>query len=294
MFSELINRVISKGNSEDLAKLENSISDFLESNHYFSVIEPFILGKGKRIRSILYFLNWNSDNSSLKKYKTAAMIEMIHFASILHDDVIDNNFSRRNGNSFLKEQGKRNSILFGDLLLVKAINELLKIHSDESLVKNFCMRECSAMAYGAVSERMLSDKSSLDDCLKVASLKTGALFKLSCFLGEYLSSGDFDKAKSAAIFGLCFGTIFQIQNDFDSYKSPIFSESEDFVQKNITSPILILRDFFDFDLERFFNSNQENYESIKQIIHSARFRNVTSGILKKLSQIVLSNEIFQV
>lgn len=286
MFSELISNVLSKRKDylEDLAELEKTIRDYLSTNEAFSILEPFILNKGKRIRSILYFINLGSEKTTVQKYKTIALIEIIHFASIMHDDVIDNNFLRRNGVSFLKEYGKKKSILFGDFLLVKAINELLRLHSKDNLVKNFCLREFSATAYGAVLEQMLSAKSSLQECLRVASLKTGTLFKLSCFLGKYLSSEDFKKAKQAAVHGLCFGTIFQIQNDIDSYKPEKCEDSEDYMQKNITLPLLILRDHFGFDISAFYDSSQEGYDEIKNFIFSHKFENIAKSYLSNLEE----------
>ena len=283
MFSELIGNILSKREeySKDLKALEENLLDFLKTDNQFSILRPFVINKGKRIRSILYFLNWKS-NALINKHKTIALIEMIHFASILHDDVVDENISRRSGFSFVKEYGKKKSILFGDFLLVKAIDELLRIHSQNEIVKNFCLRECSATAYGAVIEHLLNEKSSFQECLRVASLKTGSLFKLSCFLGRYLSTEDFETSKKTAICGLCFGTLFQFQNDIDSYKFESFKDSEDYMQKNITLPLIILRDNFKFDISKFHNSNQENYDEIRKLILSSEFSDVSKKLLSKL------------
>ena len=288
MFSKLINDVLSKRENfkAELLKLEETIDSFITGNEQFHILEPFVLNKGKRIRSILYFMNWAQEKSSNVKYKTIALIEMIHFASIMHDDVIDNNFFRRNTASFMQKYGMGKSVILGDFLLVKAIDELLKLYSGNEMAKNFCLHECSATAYGAVLERGLCENSSFDECLRVTSLKTAPLFKLACFLGKFLSTGDFESAKHSAVFGLCFGTLFQIQNDLDSYGSEYFENSEDFTQKNITLPLIILRDHFEFDISKFYASNQNGYDEIRKLLHTERFQAITYQLLSKFIRFV--------
>ena len=290
MYKHLINNALHKQTkyAKDLNCLENAIADFLGSNSTFRELTPFILNRGKRIRSILYFMHW--DNSAIihpdVKYKTIALIELIHFASILHDDVIDNNMVRRNSASFLSEYGAEKSIVHGDLLLVKAIDELLKLHHDNELVKNFCIRECSATAYGAILERNLTLNSSFQDCLRASALKTASLFKLCCFLSSLISSNDFELSKKSAIFGLCFGVLFQFQNDLDSYSSPDCRNSEDFMQKNITLPLIILRDKLHFDVSKFKSLEQIVYNEIQNLMHSPAFQKYAEEKLNKFSRIV--------
>lgn len=283
MFSEIINNILSKRDCflEDLKRLEKGISNFLETNNQLSILSKFAVNKGKRIRSILYFSNWEPNHTDKKKYKTIALLELIHYASIMHDDVVDDNDTRRNSDSFMGRYGRKKSIVLGDFLLVKAIDELLKLHDKNNLIKNACMRECSATAYGAALERSLTAESSLTDCLKATVLKTAPLFKLSCFLSKVISTNDFKVAKEAAMFGTCFGTIFQIQNDLDSYKHRSFKDSEDFVQKNITLPLIILRDHLGFNMSTFYISNQDAYDEIKRKISSEQFKVTLQKLLVK-------------
>ena len=292
MFSDIINRVLSKQveYSKELEILENYIKVFFESNAKLLHLSPFEFHKGKRIRSVLYFLNWqrSSSVSSEVKYKTIALIELIHFASILHDDVIDNNMTRRNASSFVKKYGHKNSIVFGDVLFVKAIKEFLQLHDQSSLVKNFCLKACTSTAYGALLERHLTINSSFQESLKMSILKTSSLFALSCFLGEYLSSNDFQKARTVAITGLCFGVLFQFQNDIQDYLEPNFEKSEDFMQKNITMPILLVRDFFHFDLSKFHSTDQQTYDEIKKLMHTPDFRVYAFDVLSKYRQRITS------
>lgn len=285
MFSHLINKILIKRNifKEEFIALEASLEKFIFKNNQFSILAPFVFNRGKRIRSILYFLNWDHSFNLMKseKYKTIALIELMHFASIIHDDVVDNNKNRRNGNSFMKEYGIKKSILFGDFALIKTVNEFITLHSENEFVKKLFLRECSATAYGAVLEQQLNQNSSFQDYIKVASLKTSPFFKLVCFLGKFLSTNDFETAKKAASWGVCFGILFQAQNDFDGYAPENFNESEDFIEKNITFPIIILRDEFGYDISKFYISNQENYMEIKNAVNSDEFKTVSKQYFNK-------------
>ena len=290
LFSDVINKVLGKQVEfpEELEILESYIKRFIEINTPLSQLSPFELHRGKRIRSILYFLNWARASSVSPeiispeiKYKTIALIELIHFASILHDDVIDNNMTRRNASSFVKKYGHKNSIVFGDVLFVKVIDEFLKLHNRNDLAKNFCLKACTSTAYGALLERQLTIYSSFQECLKSSILKTSSLFELSCFLGKYLSSNNFQQAKTAAIDGLCFGILFQFNNDINDYSAPNFEKSEDFMQKNITMPLLLVRDFFNFDLSKFYSTDQQTYDEIKNLMHTPDFQAYARNLLAK-------------
>lgn len=292
MFSDIINKVLSRqvDYSEELRVLEYYIKWLLELNARLSHLAPFAHHKGKRIRSILYFTNWEKFSSVSRetKYKTIALIELIHFASLLHDDVIDNNMTRRNASSFVQKYGHKSSIVFGDVLFVKVIDEFLKLHDNNNLVKNFCLKACASTAYGALLERHLTIDSSFQECLKMSALKTSSLFELSCFLGAYLSSNDFQKAKASAIAGLCFGILFQFHNDIKDYSAPSFEKSEDFMQKNITMPLLLLRDFFQFDLSKFNSTNQPTYDEIKKLMHTPEFQVYAFDVLSKYHKRITS------
>lgn len=280
--------MLSKQNefSEELETLERYLEDFLQINNQFLHLCPFETRRGKRIRSIFYFLNWQKDSTlpPVIKYKTIALIELMHFASILHDDVIDNNMTRRNANSFVNEYGRKLSIIFGDLLFVKVIDAFLKLHSNNKFIRDLCLKTCTSVAYGALLERNLTIYSTFQECLRASFLKTSPLFKLSCFLGKYLSSDNFQEAKISAIAGLCFGILFQFQNDINDYSAEYFEKSEDFVQKNITMPLLLIRDYFHFDLSSFLSNDQRTFNEIKKLMHMPEFQAYAYNLLSKYHQ----------
>jgi geranylgeranyl pyrophosphate synthase len=218
-----------------------------------------------------------SNKNKLNKthHETAALIETIHNASIMHDDVIDNNFIRRNTNSFLKTHGYKESILIGDFIIIESIKRFLNLHTKDKFAKKYFLKECRNTAYGALLEQKLNKSNTvfeIGECIKMMAFKTSPLFKLSCLLGAHLTEQPFSLCKKAAMFGVYFGIIFQAQNDINSYQFVEYHESEDYMQKNITLPIIILCNNFGFSLENFKkNTNQKDYLTIKKNIFTVSF-----------------------
>ena len=252
----------------------------------FGSVEDFVVSNGKRIRSIMFLLLFSrfSGNFSEKSYKTACILEMIHTASVFHDDVVDKNYIRRGKSSFYKTFGSKYSILVGDQILINSVSEFLSLHEKNNTAKKIFLKECTSTSFGAVCEQTEKDKKnvSIASYLRIASLKTSPLFKLSCFLGTFLSSKNFDISKKSAIFGICFGIIFQIQNDLDSYKLENFQSSEDYVQKNITFPIVVLCNYFEYNINKFISeTNQIEFDYIKSKINSEEFKKTSEKILQK-------------
>ena len=181
------------------------ISDYLEE------VTPF-KNPGKLIRSKLGLLVLKSlgivpDNSYLK---LLTAVELIHCASLLHDDVVDNSDFRRGDAALRNKEGNSISIIYGDKLLTVAVSKLLELEVPE-LISIF-NRAIFDMCEGEI----LQQKSkfsflSIDEYVEILRLKTGrlfsALFEGLCILSEGKVSDEF------VLFGESFGIAFQINND---------------------------------------------------------------------------------
>jgi octaprenyl-diphosphate synthase len=240
---------------------------------------------GKRIRSVLYYMCGNRTSYDDPKYhRTIAIIEDVHSATLMHDDVIDNNAVRRNGRSQYAEHGAKLSILLGDRALIGSIGNFMRLHDNSPYIRRFFIRECEATAYGAILEQGMNccKSPSMDNYVRMAYLKTAPFFKMCCFLGTFLVNEKFDEAKKLAIVGMCFGTIFQVQNDLNSYKEDDFRTSEDYVMKNISFPIVLMHNYLGYDINTFKNeTHQAGYDAIRQEINSERFTDISCSILEK-------------
>jgi geranylgeranyl pyrophosphate synthase len=140
----------------------------------------------------------------------AAAVEMIHAASLLHDDVIDGGFLRRSEPAFWVERGIPGAILVGDLLLFKALDLCCRVekgrltHSLVRLSGDVCLAE---------SEQELvyrGKNSNWEICVSIARRKTGALF---AFIGQAAGGTDPELSQSLKEAGFQVGTAYQLADD---------------------------------------------------------------------------------
>jgi len=166
---------------------------------------------GKMLRSRLAWRigNQTGVDPTLLVYGSAA-VEMIHTASLLHDDVIDGGVLRRGMPTFWVEKGSAGAILLGDLLLFKAIDLICRVaggrytHDLVILTGEVCEAESE-------QELLLDGEDShLDLCQSIARRKTGALFAFAAMLG---GNGDTNREASLKEAGYLLGTVYQLADD---------------------------------------------------------------------------------
>ena len=153
-------------------KIEQYVSE-LDDAYVSSLYRK--LPHGKRLRSKLIL---KIAGSSLKVIKTAATIEMIHAASLLHDDVIDDAYTRRGKISINASEGNKRAIMMGDILYSKAFFELSAISPDISKVVSNAVVQLSL---GELADVELSRKfhTNRDAYLKMLYQKTASLMEAS-------------------------------------------------------------------------------------------------------------------
>jgi geranylgeranyl pyrophosphate synthase len=147
----------------------------------------------------------------------AAAVEMIHLATLHHDDVLDDSPHRRRTASVRGAFGNKVSILFGDALMVAAIDVLLRCASRR--MHFAVIRAATATLRGEVEQHLGHRMLDVDerDCLRVARLKTGSLFGLAARLGALLSGVGPEAVAAAHRFGCRLGTAFQLIDDALDY-----------------------------------------------------------------------------
>lgn len=142
----------------------------------------------------------------------AAGIELIHMATLLHDDIIDASPLRRKSVSPFKKYGLSPTLLSGDFLLVRAFGLCASL--GRFVVEN-TEQACVELTEGEVLEGRLGAgrQVTLDEYINVISKKTASLFWLSSKLGVYLAGADASIVTMAANFGLSAGITFQMADD---------------------------------------------------------------------------------
>jgi len=208
--------------------IENELNDvarFLEEflgksdNELILKINKFLLKTpGKRIRPALLLLSAkatsNHDTSSNKKLaKIASAIEMIHIASLVHDDVIDHAKIRHNKPSINHKWGQDISIALGDYLYSKAFELISSLGNIDIL---YCISQAtSKMCEGELAQVCSRDNVSLmkKQYISIIEKKTASLFAASCKAGAIVSDCQEIIQNTLMEYGLNLGIVFQIIDD---------------------------------------------------------------------------------
>jgi geranylgeranyl pyrophosphate synthase len=161
-----------------------------------------IAAGGKRLRPLLVHLTSNERESALT---AGVAVELVHVATLVHDDLIDCAELRRGRTSAWREHGERAARAGGDYLFARAFHELASSGDVDGVL--VLARACRAIARGeAMQQRQAHDPDTpVDAYLERIALKTGKLFEAACLLGS--------RDPRLGAFGLALGTAFQIADD---------------------------------------------------------------------------------
>lgn len=197
---------------------------------------------GKRMRPILILLmarNYGCVNSATQN--AAVGLELLHTASLVHDDVVDDSLERRGQPSVNATYNNKVAVLVGDYLLSTALLHV-SFTGNQTIVQYLAdlgrtLASGEILQLSNISNQGISE----DVYFKVIKQKTAALFEACCAIGTLssgASSGDIEKAKK---FGQNLGTIFQIRDDiFDYYDSPDIGKptGNDMAEGKLTLPVI--------------------------------------------------------
>lgn len=201
---------------------------------------------GKRIRPILTLLSskiCNYKSSEKQHYNLAAAVELIHTATLLHDDVVDEGELRRGKKTANAIWGNKASILVGDYLLSTAFQLMVKSGSLEVL--DLLSNTSKIMSNGEVMQLMNSTDINISQeiYLQIISQKTAILFAAATSVGAIISNSEKSKQQALHDFGINLGISFQIMDDVLDYSSSsqVLGKEigDDFFEGKITLPIII-------------------------------------------------------
>jgi octaprenyl-diphosphate synthase len=234
---------IQMAHSDDLEQIGERIETLLASE-----FEPInqVLGhlfsrSGKLIRPTLLLMAADRTKARQKDLVSlGASVELIHTASLVHDDTIDSSSYRRGVETLNSKWNHKTSVIIGDYLLARAFSEIASVGS-LPVVKKLTVA-CRALASGEM--RQMSMEGNLqadeDDYFKFVREKTGSLFAATCSVAALVSGDDYQDELER--FGLLFGSIFQITDDLLDY--PWFSVQSgkptgiDMRERKMTLPLI--------------------------------------------------------
>jgi octaprenyl-diphosphate synthase len=170
-------------------------------------------GRGKRLRPILLLLSAEcAGGATDHSTALAAVVEVVHAASIVHDDVIDDASSRRGQLSARQAWGTKISVLLGDYLIARSLS--LLDGRETSRLLSHLSSVTSRMCQGQVAElRAAGRRMTEDQYLGIVSAKTASLFGFCCRVGAETAGGPPEVSDGLALFGESFGVAFQVTDD---------------------------------------------------------------------------------
>jgi len=170
---------------------------------------------GKRIRPALVFLSgWRGPGVVPPDLvRVAAVVELVHLATLVHDDIMDEADVRRSRRTASREYGPTAAVLLGDALFAHALHLATQFPTNEvcAAVSDSTRRVCAGEIVQTL--RRGSTNISRADYQRIVDLKTAELFRVSCFLGTRLAGFDADYVEAASRFGRHLGIAYQIYDD---------------------------------------------------------------------------------
>ena len=204
----------------DMAQVDLVITKRLDSDVPLvgQVSRYIISAGGKRLRPALLLLICGAlSYDGAQRYNLAAVVEFIHTATLLHDDVVDESKMRRGLATANESFGNPASVLVGDFLYSRAFQ--MMVDAGDMRIMQILADATNVIAEGEVMQLMNMHDPSLDEAgyLRVIRSKTAKLFEASARLGAILAKSDAAVENACAQYGQALGTAFQVVDDVLDY-----------------------------------------------------------------------------
>lgn len=204
----------------DMLAVDRCIRRYLKSDVVLiNQVAEYIIGSGgKRLRPIIHLLSAAACGYQGEHHiRLAAIIEFIHTATLLHDDVVDESELRRGRETVNAVWGNAASVLVGDFLYSRAFQ--MMVDADSMRIMDILAETTNTIAEGEVMQLMnLGDPDAgEEDYLNVIRCKTARLFAAACQLGAVLQGSDPTIETALEQYGMHLGTAFQLTDDLLDY-----------------------------------------------------------------------------
>ena len=170
--------------------------------------------RGKRLRPLVALLSGGVTGGITSGHlDLAVIVELIHIATLVHDDIMDEAERRRAQPTVNARWGNSLSVLLGDCLFAQALN--LSTNFDNAEISRVIARAAREVCSGEIiqTQRRFDLHMAIDDYLRIVEMKTGSLFAAAAELGAVLNGADAATARGLKNFGLKIGATYQIYDD---------------------------------------------------------------------------------
>jgi len=264
--------------AEDLVRFEKHFRQSMKSNvPLLDKITYYIVQrKGKQVRPVFVFLSakiWGNVNPST--YNAASLIELLHTATLVHDDVVDDSNERRGFFSINALWKNKIAVLVGDYLLSKGL--LLALDNDEFDILKIVSNAVKEMSEGELLQIEKARRLDIDESVyyDIIRQKTASLIASACGAGTASVTDDKEVINTMKKFGETIGISFQIKDDLFDYGSASIGKPRgiDIKEKKMTLPLI-------------YALSQSDRAQKKHIIHSIKKHSTKPKVIKEVIQFV--------
>jgi octaprenyl-diphosphate synthase len=227
----------------ELSLFEKKFKEAAKSNAFMldRIMRYVVKRKGKQIRPMFVFLAAKlCGEVTDSTYRAASLVELLHTATLVHDDVVDDSLERRGFFSVYALWKNKISVLVGDYLLAKGL--LLSLDNDDFEILKYLSDAVRKMSEGELLQMEKSRSLNLDEAvyLEIIQNKTASLLASACAAGAWSATGNKELSQKMQLFGEKVGMAFQIKDDLFDYTSQDIGKptGNDIKEKKLTLPLI--------------------------------------------------------
>ncbi|MEO5942068.1 MAG: polyprenyl synthetase family protein [Ferruginibacter sp.] len=244
-----------------------------------SIMKYIIKRKGKQLRPMFVFLSAKLHGEiNESTYRAAALVEMLHTATLVHDDVVDESYERRGFFSINAVWKNKIAVLVGDYLLSKGL--LLSTENSDFEHLQILSDAVRKMSEGELLQMEKSRKLNLDEAVyfEIIKNKTASLLSSACGVGAFSTTKDKNITEQMKLFGEKVGIAFQIKDDLFDYGSSDIGKptGNDIQEKKLTLPLI-------------FTLNNIDKKTARNIIYIVKNENKNKKKVKEVVDIVVKS-----
>ena len=229
--------------ADELRIFEDKFSESVKSNTPLldRIMKYIIKRKGKQLRPMFVFLSAKLNGEvNESTYRAAALVELLHTATLVHDDVVDESFERRGFFSINALWKNKIAVLVGDYLLSKGLL-LSTTHGDYEQL-NLLSEAVKQMSEGELLQLEKARNLNLSEAtyFEIIRSKTASLLSSACAVGAWSTSNDEAITNKMKLFGEKTGIAFQIKDDLFDYGTEDIGKptGNDIKEKKLTLPLI--------------------------------------------------------
>jgi octaprenyl-diphosphate synthase len=262
----------------ELKTFESRFKEAVKSNAPLldRIMQYVVKRKGKQLRPMFVFLSAKLCGPVTEStYRAASLVELLHTATLVHDDVVDDSAERRGFFSVYALWKTKASVLIGDYLLAKGL--LLSLDNNDYKILHILSDAVRKMSEGELLQLEKARTLAIQEEVyyDIIRNKTASLLASACAAGAWSAGHDEAKTGQLRLFGELVGMAFQIKDDLFDYASDKIGKptGNDIKEKKLTLPLI-------------YTLKNCDKETRREIIYIIKNKNTDSSLVKKVAEIV--------